>query len=350
MQDLSTLWRESGSVMNVGIIGSGLQCKRRIEAIQQFRDDKVLMVGGVNESSLAEIFNRYNVLTTSSPQSVFENPLIDAILICTPPNSHGEYLRKALNAGKKVLVEKPMLKSSVELEDLQKDFFETIHTDVWCGFNHRFHPAIKSLKKHLDENVIGNVIFVRSNYGISARSTYLNEWRSDPKFAAGGQFVEQGSHLLDLLNWIVGRPRSIYCKMTNLIFDNAPLEDGGMAILTFEGGATAQIHTTLAQWHNEFRFEVYGQKGFLKVVGLGNTYGMEQLEIGLREEGKPFRSEVIQFRGSDTSWREEWESFKLAISGRESDIASFQDGLEVMRIAEAAYLSNDKSIEAELFR
>ena len=334
--------------MNIGIIGSGLQAKRRIEAIRALGEDEILIVGGINQLSLDAISKKYEIKTTLLVESLFQNPEIEVIVICTPPNSHGDYLRKALLSGKKVLVEKPLFQSSDEALSLEKEFSSEIITSVRCGFNHRFHPAISSLKENLTAGVIGNVIFARAIYGISARMDYLSEWRSDPKFAAGGQFIEQGSHILDLFQWMLGKPIGIYCKTTNLIFKDAPLEDGGMAILTFPSGATAQLHTTLGQWHNEFRFEVYGDKGFLRVNGLGNTYGTESLELGVREEGKPFKSEITQFRGSDMSWQLEWQEFKLALKGEKSKIATFQEGVDVMRIAESAYLSNDNSSESRL--
>ena len=119
-------------------------------------------------------------------------------------------MRKALLSGKKVLVEKPLFQSSDEALSLEKEFSSEIITSVRCGFNHRFHPAISSLKENLTAGVIGNVIFARAIYGISARMDYLSEWRSDPKFAAGGQFIEQGSHILDLFQWMLGKPIGIY--------------------------------------------------------------------------------------------------------------------------------------------
>jgi predicted dehydrogenase len=334
--------------MRVAIIGSGLQSKRRIEAIQENGNDEISIILGINPKTLKDFSDKYKIQTTENCEEIFGNPKIDIIVICTPPSSHAYYIRKSLETAKKVLVEKPIFQSSQEMMSLCEDFGDQIDLNVYCGFNHRFHPAISQMKKRLDDGAIGNPLFARSVYGISARSNYQNEWRSNPDFAAGGQFIEQGSHIIDLFQWMLGTPTGIYCKTTNLLFKDAVLEDGGMAILAFEKGVTAQMHTTLAQWHNEFRFEIFGDKGFLRVVGLGNTYGVETLEVGMREEAKPFSSEIIQFRGADVSWKGEWEALKNQFEGNPSPIATFRNGVNVMKIAEAAYLSNRNASETFL--
>jgi predicted dehydrogenase len=334
--------------MKVAIIGSGLQAKRRIESIQEIGSDEVVAIFGINFETLKKISHRYNVKISSDYQSLIDDSEIDVIVICTPPNSHAFYIKKALEKNKRVLVEKPIFQTSQEMLSLRAEFGNLLDSNVICGFNHRFHPGITLMKKKLEEGLIGKTLFARSIYGICARNDYQGEWRSNPEFASGGQFIEQGSHVIDLFQWMLGKPVGIFCKTTNLLFEDAPLEDGGMAILTFESGATAQMHTTLAQWHNEFKLEIFGEKGFLRVAGLGNAYGVETLEIGMRDDQKPFSSEIIQFRGSDISWKEEWIGLKNYFQNQTTSNAKFQDGVNAMKIAEAAYLSNGSSSETKL--
>lgn len=333
--------------MKVAIIGTGLQAKRRIESIIA-DGDEVLIIYGVNLKTLQEVSERYKVNAAENYDEIFNNPEIDLIVVCTPPSSHGFYIKKSLETNKKVLVEKPIFQSSEEMLSLREEFGDLLESSIICGFNHRFHPAITLMKKKLDEGLIGKFLFARSIYGICARNDYQGEWRSNPEFAAGGQFIEQGSHVIDLFQWMLGKPIGIYCKTTNLLFNEAILEDGGMAILTFQNGVTAQMHTTLAQWHNKFEFEIFGENGFLRVVGLGNAYSVETLEIGMRDDQKPFSSEIIQFRGPDISWREEWKAVKNHLKHQLTANANFKDGVNVMKIAEAAYLSNELSSESVL--
>lgn len=327
--------------MNIGIIGSGLQCGRRIEALQNSNLDQIVLVVGNNLKSLETVSKKYNVQISQTIDEIFSTDEIEVIIICTPPNSHYEYMRRALLAGKNVLVEKPISKTSMEIEHLLEEFGDEVNERIRCGFNHRFHPGLQMAKKYISDMAIGDILFARSTYGIAARPAYTDEWRSNPEYAAGGQFIEQGSHQIDLLRWLIGPVKSIFCKTTNKIFENQPLDDGGMAILTFDHGVTAQIHTTLAQWHNKFEFEIYGTNGFIRVSGLGNAYGTETFEFAKRDDSAPFNSHTHQFRGADKSWSLEWDAFKNAMAGLATDIGSINDAYEVMRIAEAGYISNE---------
>jgi len=334
--------------MKIGIVGSGLQCRRRIEAVVDSKEDQVVLVAGLHQASLDVVAKKYKIETTLDIDGLFSNDKIEAVIICSPPSSHLRYMILALENKKKILVEKPISQTSQELIALQEKFGSDVDKYIRCGFNHRFHPAIQQMRSLLNQGAIGNPIFARAVYGICARDDYPKEWRANPDFAAGGQFIEQGSHLIDLFNWLIGIPTGIYCRTTNLIFENQPLEDGGMAILSFENGMTAQMHTTLGQWHNKFEFEIFGDSGFLRVEGLGNTYGTEKLMFGKRDQSAPFSEEVFQFRGADKSWRDEWESFKLSFDVAGQDIAVFKDGLLAMQVAEAGYIANQTLTEVRI--
>jgi predicted dehydrogenase len=334
--------------MKVGIIGSGLQCGRRIEALQAFSDDAVSIVIGNNERTLSQVTNKYGVPVAMDPKKLFENDEIEAVIVCTPPSSHYEYMRLGLLSSKKILVEKPIAKSSHQINELDIEFGAQLLESVRCGFNHRFHPGIQMAKKFLAQNRIGEVLFGRSIYGIAARPDYAHEWRSNKELAAGGQFMEQGSHQIDLFQWLIGPVESIFCKTSNNIFDKQELDDGGMSILSFKSGASAQLHTSLAQWHNRFEFEIYGTLGFMKIGGLGNTYGTETFEFGERDDFAPFNSHLYQFRGPDKSWILEWEAFKKSILGEPTDIGTIDDARKVMLVAEAGYKSNSLRTEVNL--
>lgn len=333
--------------MNVAIIGSGLQCNRRAQALAQLLEDKLTLIVGTNHDSVHEVAARFNCSGTTNPDEAFERKDIDIIIVATPPSSHYEYAEKALLSGKHVLLEKPMTKLVSESQRLLS-LSRNSKAIVRCGFNHRFHPSLLLLKRELQAGRIGKPIFGRAVYGMTGREGFENEWRDDPMHAAGGQFVEQGSHLIDLYRWTIGEVSSIYCATSRVVFPNHSLDDGGMAILTFENRVTASMHTTLGQWHNRFNFEIFGDEGFLSVDGLGGSYGVETLSIGERSETGPFQKELCEFRGSDKSWEIEWQEFHKAIRGEPSLIATVEDGLQVMRIAIAGYASDIDKTERQV--
>ena len=178
-----------------------------------------------------------------------------------------------------------------------------------CGFNHRHHPAIWEAKRLLDEGSIGKPLFARCVYGICGRPGYEDEWRADPDRAAGGQFIEQGTHAIDLFRWFLGEVAEVACMTGTQYFKDQPLDDNGMAVFRMASGAMASLHTSLTQWKNTFSFEVFGEDGYLTVEGLGASYGTEKLIAGRRDFSAPFQDTITEYRGGDISWREEWKEF-----------------------------------------
>jgi predicted dehydrogenase len=262
---------------------------------------------------------------------------VDAVLVCTPPHLHNPVSIAAMRAGKDVLCEKPLTRTVAEAEEMLKVAKETGRV-LMCGFNHRYHPAIWEAHRMVERGELGQPLFARCRYGICGRPGYEKEWRADPEQAAGGQFIEQGIHGIDLFRWFLGDIAEVACMTANHYFKDMPLEDGGMAIFRAESGATASLHTTLTQWQNLFSFEVYGEEGYARIEGLGASYGNEQLITGKRDFEAPFRDTVTHFRGGDISWREEWEEFSGSVAERrEPRCGSGADGLASMRVALAAY-------------
>ncbi len=124
---------------------------------------------------------------------------------------------------------------------------------------------------------------------------------------------------------------------TRSYFTEQPMEDNGMAMFRLKSGATAGLHTSLTQWKNQFSFELFGSEGYIVADGLGASYGTETLAIGKRDFDAPFQDRIIEYRGSDTSWRDEWKEFSAAIREGREPLGGARDGLEAMRVALAAY-------------
>ena len=322
--------------MRVGIIGTGLQFKRRAPIIYQSDSDDIIVVCGKQKQNLNKIAETYSCETSENWQEVVDRKDIDIIVICTPPNIHSEICIKALNAGKHVLCEKPLSRNLLEAKNMVLAAKEN-NKILKCGFNHRHHPAISKGKAIVNNQSFGKTLFARCRYGICGRLDYDLEWRADPEIASGGHFIEQGSHIIDLFRWFLGELSEVSCMTSNNFFDKQKLDESGMALFRTSAGATASLHTSLTEWKNLFSFEVFGENEFIQIEGLGGGYGLEKLIHGLRDHQKPFSYSTTEFRGSDQSWKEEWLEFKAAINENREPLGSGYDGLKVMQIALTAY-------------
>ncbi|MFH0878145.1 MAG: Gfo/Idh/MocA family oxidoreductase [Lentisphaerota bacterium] len=322
--------------MRVAIIGAGLQCRRRAPVIKDFPDTQLAVIYSLHMELAKDMAAKMGCETSHDWQSAVERPDIDAVVVCTPPHVHAEITIAALRAGKHVLCEKPLSRTLAESRAMLEAAAQAGKI-LKCGFNHRHHPAIWEAKRLAGQGYIGKPLFGRCRYGICGRPGYEREWRADPKQAAGGQFIEQGTHAIDLFRWFMGEITEVACMTTRQFFPQQPLDEAGMAIFRTAAGATASLHTTLTQWKNLFSFEVFGEDGYLTVEGLGGAYGTEKLITGRRDYSAPFQDTVTHYRGGDTSWKAEWQEFVSAIRENRAPLGDGRDGYAAMNIALCAY-------------
>jgi predicted dehydrogenase len=215
-------------------------------------------------------------------------------------------------------------------------------------------------------------MFIRAVYGHGGRPGYDKEWRADPDLAGGGELLDQGVHIVDLCRWFLGDFAEVFGFISTYVWGtdragergsggageqrsrgaeqvspapqhlctSAQVEDNAFALLRTADGRVAQFHTSWTQWKNCFTFEVFGRDGYVRVDGLGGSYGPERLEIGRRKkEGGVPEVELFEFPGPDLSWQAEWQEFTSAIRDGRQPLANGEDGLQAMRLIAAIYES-----------
>jgi predicted dehydrogenase len=271
-------------------------------------------------------------------EAVVERRDLDAVLVCTPPHLHAEISISAMRRGMHVLCEKPLTQTLEEAQGMLASAQEAGVT-LKCGFNHRHHPGIKQARQWFDSGAIGEPTFIRCRYGIGGRLGYEKEWRADPQIVSGGQLMEQGIHAVDLSRWFLGDFAEVSAFTANLFWRMEPLEDNAFVLYRTADGAVAFIHSSLTQWKNLFSLELYGRDGYIAVEGLGGGYGTERAVLARRDFTAPFTEEVVEFRGEDRSWREEWKEFVAAIKDGREPLGSGLDGLVALTLVYAAYQS-----------
>ena len=328
---------KAGISMKVGIIGAGLQGRRRAGAILE-SGDELVMVADLESERAKLLADAMNCQATDKWETVAISEDIEAVVICTPPQLHEMVSLAALRQRKHVLCEKPLARN-VEEARRMVDTARDNHVKLKCGFNHRHHPGITQAREWYDSGHIGEISFIRCRYGIGGRPGYEKDWRMNPEISGGGQLMDQGMHVIDLCRWFLGDFNRIYGITSTSFWDIAPLEDNAFVLLQTEKGQTAQFHVSWTEWKNLFSFEIFGKDGYITVEGLGGSYGTERATLGKRAFLEPFREETVEFRGEDKSWLTEWHEFTSAIQDDREPLSNGDDGLEVLRIVRAVYES-----------
>lgn len=323
--------------MHIGIIGAGRQGFRLGRAIREVGDAKII-IADVDLLAATRLSKLVGGEVVDNWENIVENTKIDAVVICTPPNLHAPIGIAAMENGKHVLCEKPLGLNPAEANKMV-EVAKRQKVRLQCGFNLRFHPGIKQAKKWLDEGLIGTPVFARCRYGICGSPDYDKDWRANASISGGGELLDQGVHMLDLFRWFLGDLSEVTGFTSTSCWDIAPLEDNVFALLRTKKGQIASMHASWTQWKNLFSFEVFGCDGYFIVEGLGGSYGTEQAILGKRTALEPFTEKIIEFRGEDKSWHEEWKELIDAIKENREPLGAGIDGAEAIKIAYSIYES-----------
>jgi predicted dehydrogenase len=323
--------------LGVAIVGCGLIGRRRAAAAAADPRTNVRVAVDTRIDATAEFEGSCDV--GSDWRAVLTRDDVDIVVAATPNAVLADVATAALDAGKHVLIEKPMGRNLAEARAIHAAALRSAGV-LHIGFNHRHHPAVHRAAALVHSGAIGALISIRARYGHGGRPGLEKEWRSSPELAGGGELLDQGVHIADLVHWLAGVPDSAFCVLQTAVWQIQPLEDNAFGLLRFASGVVAQMHVSMTQWKNLFSLEVHGTLGALLVDGLGGSYGPERLSHVVRAMagGAPEVREE-HFAGEDRSWDSEWAAFVARIEAGKPDHGAAEHGLAAMRIIDALYRS-----------
>jgi len=335
-------------MIRIGIVGAGLIGKKRAEAIASLSENlKVDLVSDIDEEKAGELSRFCGAASCVDWRELTRRDDIDGVIVATPNKFIREIAISALEHGKHVLCEKPLGRNAGEAEAIWSKAKER-GLILKTGFNHRFHPAVRTAKKIVVDGGVGKIYLMRAVYGHGGRPGYEREWRASRDLCGGGELLDQGVHVIDLFRWFLGEFDEVFGKVETFYWD-MEVEDNAFAMLRTRSAQVATMHTSWTQWKNKFLLEIIGEKGYLVVDGLGGSYGTERLVIGKRKvSGGAPDEEIIEFPGPDISWREELKEFASAIMENREPIGSGYDGVMANRLVGAVYESARRNAPVRL--
>lgn len=297
---------------------------------------------------------------------------IEVIDCCTPNNSHEAILVAAAEAGKHIYCEKPLSTSSAEgrriVEAVEKAGVKSQMT-----FNFRFFPAIIRARQLIEEGFLGRVFSFRGRY---LRSSYISAskpytWRLNKAQSGGGALFDLGSHLLDLVYYLLGDFDSVQARLETLI-EERPLAAGSSEKGRVDVDDLALLHLRLMNGAlgtleasrmgtgatNDLQIEISGDQGALRFKAdepswlevydvrdaeqpLGGMRGFRKLETGQRYDG----SKAPDWTMTPSFIRTHAEcqyAFLRAVSEDLPSSPTLADGLRIQAVMEAAQRASDE--------
>jgi len=173
---------------------------------------------------------------------VLADPVVEAVTVCTPSGRHAEVALAALEAGKHVIVEKPMEVTPATCAQL-RDAAVRAHRQLAVISQHRFDPATRTVQAALARGDLGRIHLVDARVPWFRRQAYYDagDWRGTWALDGGGCLMNQGIHTLDLMRWLAGPVVSVYAQARTAAHERIEVEDNLCATLVFASGAIGTL-------------------------------------------------------------------------------------------------------------
>lgn len=329
--------------LKVGIAGYGVVGKRRRQFIDLHPRLKTVAV-------CDQYFKESGVMDDGikfSPdfKLLLEEPL-DILFVCLPNYLASEVTIAGLEQGLHVFCEKPPgrdvsdIKRVIEIEKKRPGQL------LKYGFNHRYHDSVYEALRIVKSGELGEVINLRGIYGKSKIHTISSGWRSERKYAGGGILLDQGIHMIDLMQLFCGDFVEVKSFVSNSHW-NHDVEDNAYALMRDKLGRVAMLHSSATQWEHRFLLDIALTEGCLELQGIltsSKSYGQEKLVILRRDESDAGaqKDETMTYL-TDNSWKNEIFEFADAIlnSGKIKH-GNSADALAVMKLVYRIYWSDQE--------
>jgi predicted dehydrogenase len=263
-------------MLNWLVIGIGdIATRRVLPAI--LKEPRSRLVGIVTrDPAKAE---RYGVPAWTDLAVALASSAADAVYIATPVFLHAPQTIACLRAGKHVLCEKPMALDYAEACSMQTAAESTGRT-LGIPYYRRTYPKVNRARQLIEAGAIGRPVFAEAtSHDWFPAVDGFRSWLADPKYAGAGPLYDVGSHRIDVMNYLVGKPARVTGQMSTLVQPIA-VEDNATVLIEYEGGVRASVDV---RWHSRVprdEFRVRGTDGELDLTPLN---GPELVYPGGRE-------------------------------------------------------------------
>ncbi len=284
----------------------------------------------------------------------------DAVLIATPHKTHEEIAVRAFELGKHVLCDKP---AGATIGQAQRMTAEARKYNRMYAliFHQRTLDKYRYIKQILDGGQLGalkRVLLVNSRNFRTAYYHQSGSWRSSWNGEGGGALINQGAHILDMWQWLLGMPRKIYAQIPFGKYNDFNVDDEVAISMQYEDGMTGMFILTTGEAVGQERFEIVGTKG--RILLDDNTlhiyrYSKDSQEYIAAEkvnsgENMRIEEEVINFDRGKEPYVEMLENFAEAVLTGDASIliAPGEDGVNQLMLTNGAYYSAWKDMSVRL--
>ncbi|NOY76678.1 MAG: Gfo/Idh/MocA family oxidoreductase [Calditrichaeota bacterium] len=331
----------SGKNLTFAIVGAGAVASHHLSALSQVPGAEIRSIVRRNAEKAREMAGKFHVNWTTRIEDVLEDPEIDVIDITLPSGLHADVGILAAQAGKHVVVEKP-IDITLEKADALIEACEKQGVTLAVISQNRFTDDMLKLSDILKAGQLGQLIEGDAFVKWYRPQSYYDSgvWRGTWALDGGGAFMNQGIHFVDLLLSVMG-PVATVSARTKTVAHRIEVEDLGVAMLEFKNGALGVIQASTAMYPGlPARLDIHGTRG--TAIFEGNSLSFLHVE-GLA----PFLKERVDKGGaaapmaiSVTPFVREFEDIVSAIRDHRQPKVNGQEARRALQLVLAIYESS----------
>lgn len=330
--------------VRIGVVGTGAVSQLVHLPLLSERDDVVIeAVSDADDAKATAIAERFGVARILDDDALLSDPEVEAILVCTPNYLHEEQAVAALEAGKHILVERPLALSAAGCRRVLAAA-RAADRSVVVGMSHRFRPDVAALRAFALGGELGTPYAARVAWMNRKVPLRRSTWRQRPEEAGGGALMDLGVQALDLAFWLLGGV-SVRRVSAVLSRDGYEVEEAATLLAETEDGLALSVEVSWTLFAGEDRH-------YARVLGTDGSGALPPLEVFKQLGGRPMDVTPNQAPPSGgnpymNAYRREIDLFLRAVRGG-ADGALPDEQEHVMEVIEAAYRSAEERREVVL--
>lgn len=338
------------SKIKFAVIGQGHIGKRHAEMVRRNTGCELVAVCDTLPKEKLGLENLQEKFYSNIDELLKSHPDLDVVNVCTPNGLHADHALKALDAGKHVVVEKPM---ALTKADCEKVIYAALHNHktVFCVMQNRYSPPSVWLKEIIDNKTLGDIYMVQLNCYWNRDERYYKAggWKGTQDLD-GGTLFTQFSHWVDIMYWLFGDIKNIQAKFADFNHKTSTaFEDSGFVSFDFVNGGMGSINYSTAVWDKnlESSLTIVGSKGSIKV---GGQY-MDQVEVcNIKDYNMPVLADTNPandygaYKGSANNHHNVIENVVNTLTGKNKITTNALEGLKVVDIIERIYALRPQSV------
>ncbi len=328
----------------IGLAGCGTIARVHAEAIRQLPNAELVAVYSRNLDNALRLSQKFNVAASNNWNEFIDNERLDVVTVCTPSGTHFDCGKRVAEAGKHVIVEKPI---EVNLER-GKQLIEVCkknNVKLAVIFQNRFLPDVLRMKEAIAAGELGKIFLGDAYVKWHRTQAYYQSarWRGTLALDGGGVLINQAIHTIDLLQWALGKVESVFGHIGTFTHERIEGEDNAVATLRFKNGALGVFEaSTSVRPAMDRRLEIHGEKA--TAILTGDTLRLLGVKFSPQENARP--QETIASGASSPlqnftaePHRRQYDAIVNAIAENQTPPVSGEESLESLGIVLAIYES-----------